>query len=403
VLRHSRGLPRDKEAEGKIPNHNAAKHGHYCSASRRCCLSLRRSVALAGVIAVGVIALSTGTVLASVQPVPWTTIPLTGLVQEVEGIACQRASTCIAVGFVPSGIAPGGVLLRTSDAGHTWASVSFSGANGTVLNGIACSVKASCVAVGQISAGGGGVIEVSSDAGKTWARHTTSAAAMLYGAACASARMCEVVGTSSRRTGVVESTSDGGRTWHLQRALVGISDIDAISCPTTRVCVAVGDEVSAERETGVIVVSGDAGRTWKKTVVPKALFLDGVACPSVNRCTVVGFGSSPIQPTTPGIVVTSTDGGRTWARAVVPRGVYGLRGVSCTSTGACVAVGESGSPPSYEGFLLGTQRPVARWKQLTGPGLSGALVNSVSCALPSRCVAGGTGSGGGGLIFVGPT
>jgi photosystem II stability/assembly factor-like uncharacterized protein len=360
--------------------------------------------------------MSTGAAHASAQPAPqWTTIPLASPSENVEGLACQHAGTCLAVGSVPSGITPGGAILRSSDLGRTWTNVSFSDANGTQLNGVTCSVKATCVAVGQMSAGDGGVIEVSSDGGKSWTPHTTSAATILYGATCPSVSMCEVVGTSGpQRAGVVVSTDDRGRTWHRQGAPSGTSDIDSISCPTTRMCVTAGDKVSAhgengvisvpqDGENGVISVTQDGGKTWKNTVIPQALFLDGVSCPSVNRCTVVGFGSMPIHPTTPGVVVTSTNGGRTWAKAVVPKGTYGLRSVSCTSTGACVAAGGSGSLPNYEGYLLGTRPSAASWKQLTVAGLNDAGINSVSCISPSSCVAGGSPSTAAGLILVGPT
>jgi photosystem II stability/assembly factor-like uncharacterized protein len=365
----------------------------------------RHFAGLAGVVAVAVITMCAGVAHASAQPAPqWTTIPLASPIESVEGVACQHSRTCIAVGSVPSGIFPGGAILRSSDLGRTWTNVSFPNANGTPLLGVTCSVKDTCVAVGQMSAGSEGAIEVSTEDGKSWTRHTTNATVNLYGAACPSVSMCVVVGTGSqRRTGIVVSTHDDGMTWHRQGAPSGTSDIDSISCPTTRMCVTAGDKVSAHGESGVISVTQNAGRTWKNTVIPQALVLDGVACPSVNRCTVVGFGSIPFQPTTPGIVVTSTNGGRTWAKPVVPKGFYVLRSVSCTSTGACVAAGGSGSTPNDEGYLLGTRPSAASWKQLTVAGLNDAGINSVSCISPLLCVAGATGSTGAGLILSGPT
>lgn len=223
-----------------------------------------------------------------------------------------------------------------------------------------------------MSAGSDGVIEVSNDGGKSWTRHTTKATAILYGATCPSVSMCKVVGTSSqRRAGIVVSTDDSGRTWHRQGAPSGTSDIDSISWPAARMCVTAGDKVSAHGESGVISVGTDGGRTWKKTVIPRSFVLDGVACPSVSRCTVAGFGSLPFQPTTPGVIVTSTNGGGSWAKAVVPTSFSALRSLSCTSSGACVAVGASGSVPNYEGFLLRERGSAASWQQLSFPGLSG--------------------------------
>jgi photosystem II stability/assembly factor-like uncharacterized protein len=373
----------------------------------------RHLARLAGAVALAVITINTGAAHASAQPAPqWTTVPVAGPSESVQGVACQSTGTCIAVGSVSSGMFPGGAILRSTDLGRTWTNVSFPNANGTQFLGVTCSGKHTCVAAG--STGGGGVIEVSNDGGNSWAPHNTSAAMILYGATCPSVSMCKVVGTTSgpqRRAGIVVSTDDSGRTWHRLGAPSGTSDIDSISCPTTRMCVTAGDKVSAHfesgvvsvgknGESGVISVTQDGGKTWKNTVIPQSLLLDGVACPSVNRCTIVGFGSIPIRPTTPGVVVTTANGGRSWTKAVVPKGFYGLRSVSCTGSGACVAAGASGSIPNYEGYLLGVQGSAASWKQLSFPGLNGTPVNSVSCVSPSFCVAGGNT---GGLIFLGPT
>lgn len=77
----------------------------------------RHLARLASAVAVAVI---TGAAHASAQPTPlWTTIPLAGPIESVDGVTCQHAGTCLAVASVPSGMFPGGAILRSSDLGRT--------------------------------------------------------------------------------------------------------------------------------------------------------------------------------------------------------------------------------------------------------------------------------------------
>ena len=258
-------------------------------------------------------------------------------------------------------------------------------------------------------AGGLGVIDVSTDGGRSWSQHHVPSAAVLYGATCASSAVCEVVGTSIRRAGLIVSTTDGGHSWHVQRPPHRSADLDAVSCPNTRTCVAVGDELpggavdGVGKEYGLIAVTTDGGRTWTARPDAHAIVLDGVSCSTATRRVVVGFTSNPIQPSTPGIVLTTKNGGTSWLRAGVPAGRYVLRSVSCIETVRCMAAGESGQYPAYQGVLMTSSDGGEKWRQLSAEALSGAPLNDVSCIESSRCVAGGVTTTLQGTLLVGST
>ena len=326
-------------------------------------------VALAAVtVVVGLPVMASGATGEASVSDSWTATSI-GVGLMINGVACPTAQDCLAVGTVGNGVTPGGMILRSADAGATWTNVVFPGSAGTDLDGVACATQSACVAVGEVSAGGAGVIDVSTDRGRSWSQTAVPSAALLYGASCASAEVCEVVGTSKRRTGLIVSTTDGGRSWHLQRSPSGSADLDAVSCSSPRRCVGVGDELARGGERGIITVTTNGGRTWTATKVTHAIFLDGVSCSTVNRCAVAGFASNPIDPSTPGIVLATRNGGASWLRATVPEGRYGFRALSCIGSGRCVAVGESGHALAYSGLLMISNDGGNTWHELSPDGL----------------------------------
>lgn len=153
----------------------------------------------------------------------------------------------------------------------------------------------------------------STDVGRTWQQFSLPDHAWASTAfSCPTARMCAIGGaidmTNFRRpTAVVLTTDDAGRSWMLHRLPASAGLVREVDCPTATECVAVAWVPTATWVTGMrwnsgatatfpwdIFVSHDAGTTWSEAQLPKAPKgdvyneLDGLACPSAERCILEG-------------------------------------------------------------------------------------------------------------------
>jgi len=185
-----------------------------------------------------------------------------------------------------------------------------------------------------------GAVFTTSDGGTTWSQVTTVGCTALEDVACLSADTCEATGLfypdgPSSTEGEVLGTTDGGATWTPQ-GIVGPmaptpvyklkahTTLTSISCTSASFCVAVG--LSAYHP---VVESTDGGGTWVKQEVPLSIpnrALNGVTCPSVDHCEVVGDEDSLV-----------TSDGSNWYHQTVPPGF--VNGVACPSQDECLAVG----------------------------------------------------------------
>lgn len=100
-------------------------------------------------------------------------------------------------------------------------------------------------------------------------------------------------------------------------------NLDAVSCPSVRLCVAVDDA-------GGAVVSkrpGGATSSWR-VVYFRGVMTLGVSCPSVRLCVAVDDDGN--------VIVSTKASGSGWSVVRVDR-AQGLRGISCASVSLCVA------------------------------------------------------------------
>ena len=137
--------------------------------------------------------------------------------------------------------------------------------------------------------------------------------------------------------------------------------LDAVACPNTLVCVAVGGA-------GGVLVSQTGGRTWFTSPVPTTHFLYGVACTSTAHCVAVGDA---------GTALATDNGGKTWR--VGSTGVSApLTSVACPDALHCFAVGDGDT-------VIATQDGGLRWHRQLFAGLGTAY--GVACSSPTRCAA----------------
>jgi hypothetical protein len=175
-----------------------------------------------------------------------------------------------------------------------------------------------------------------------------------------------------------------------------------VEAPFTAIATSFGDfpSISCQGKTCVLVEGGSAavnsGSGWTATTLPEptgdtsGVNLDSVSCISAQRCVAVGspsgFGGGP---------VIETYSAGTWtAEAPLPSGAFGnLQSVDCASVSSCVAVG-SGNSSSANGIQSWVETLAgASWSATFLPPASGATygeLRGISCSTSTSCTAVGS-------------
>jgi hypothetical protein len=191
---------------------------------------------------------------------------------------------------------------------------------------------------------------------------------------CPSRSLCVVTDYGS----VITSTrpAAGRRAWHHARAS-SVYSLGAISCPSARLCLALGSGLVPAHPTTELAISEFASHNpaggasaWHGRRIPGGGInnLTTISCPSVSLCVAGDSVGHVLTTTNPG------GGASAWRSSDVS-----ISTVSCPSVSFCVALGNGG--------VLTSNLPTggaSAWKFATGPanGLSG-----LSCPTVSLCVA----------------
>ncbi len=177
------------------------------------------------------------------------------------------------------------------------------------------------------------------------------------------------------------------------------AEFDGVSCPASRVCVAVGFEVT---DSGVSLPLAESSTSagWTVMNVPDpsdtiAATLQSVSCSAPTQCTAVGFATSPAGQDL-GLVETWDGTAWTIQTAPDPAGAdqSELTGVSCPTAQQCVAVGvstnDAGAASAYAEMWNGST-----WALQDLPVASPiySLLLGVSCPSAASCVAVGSEEG----------
>lgn len=156
--------------------------------------------------------------------------------------------------------------------------------------------------------------------------------------------------------------------------------MQAVSCPTIHLCVAVDASGKA------LYTTRPTGRTgsWSQPVgIDGGVALTGISCPTTRLCVAVDANGNVLTSTRP------THGA--WSRAAridsstsLDGGYAGLNGISCPTTTLCVAV-----DGAAQGHVVATSQPLGGGRTWHMSKL-GAPLTSVSCPSNGLCVIGGT-------------
>jgi photosystem II stability/assembly factor-like uncharacterized protein len=301
----------------------------------------------------------------------------------VVSIACPSVVRCYAAGTIDD---EGPSVLETTDSGSRWTSQTVPPALGDAafavggLTDIACPSTSVCYAVSE-----DGDYVVSTDSGSDWTIGQGSDDGSVvegggglnpYGDAitCPSTTMCVTNGTSknlgpdSIPTGILV-TADSGRTWISERTPL-LMGVFGVSCPSTRVCFAIGAGGIGSHEFGAVISSTDGGRSWRTSLdTPGPQYLGEITCPATTTCLGGDEGGSSLKVT--------TDSGGTWTTRTFPSGMAALQEVTCPSTAVCYATAANG--------ILATDDAGSTWELRTLPSNSSPV--AISCPSLTACYA----------------
>jgi photosystem II stability/assembly factor-like uncharacterized protein len=311
-----------------------------------------------------------------------------GTSRGLAAVSCATAATCTAVGDA-------GTVIATSDSGATWTSAPSGVSAG--LTSVACpraadgSWSGRCIAVGDAA-----TMVITSDGWQT-ASHSQSTG-IFRAISCASATQCQALGSPQNL-----ATTDGGATWSPAGSINGVT---ALSCAAPSSCLVVGFRgplfpVHGPDSVGIVNVSSVGGAAQGASIDPNRFLnpatrfdqLNAVSCPATTRCLAVGAHGTVLA--VENLPTQSSDPAPTWS--MVRSGIVRpLAGIACGAGQRCVAVGDgeplaicagstcNGDPTRTSATLLSTSDG-RTWSQLD-PGVKTRL-NSVACTTGTSCVA----------------
>jgi hypothetical protein len=350
---------------------------------------------------------------ATAAPAKWRFVasPPLGTNDNLSDISCARASRCFAVGYAFEGATPHSVIEQWRGLG--WAVAKSPNPGRDELNGVSCVGARQCVAVGNYDATANlSLTLIETWDGTSWTQVPSPSPApggnALYSVSCSGPTFCAAVGSSITNLPFQQTLTEvwNGLTWSTVPSPDALPDGDnvllGVSCAGPVSCFAVGtstaDGVSQpviERWNGTrwtlkpvpspggstagfvsvscvspalcaaVGFSDQAapfielfdGTTWTVASDPTGDGTDpqlfGVSCPSEQRCVAVGAATAAHSTTTRNLIEVWD--GATWS--VVgsmhhPRTSDALNRVACVTVGHCVAVGQSRTDQTYEGFVL---------------------------------------------------
>jgi hypothetical protein len=287
------------------------------------------------------------------------------------------------------------------------------------LTGVSCSSATSCTAVGysEVSREDKTVVSYAEHwNGSEWLppqvvpkpveSGVESNFVLLHGVSCSSSTVCTAVGVYANKAGygrpLAERLSEG--TWSLQKTYINTPNeaeengLSSVSCASTTVCVAAGEQLNEQKSSSPLVESWTSSTGWALDATPSpskvsTSWLAGISCVSVTECVAVGsdypeFGSGSL----PYFAERLTGG--VWSLQSMPAPKFEgseLFDVSCSSPTACTAVGRDRGEGKfeYEAQPFGLRWNGTEWsiQETSQAGRRYGRAVGVSCASSGACVA----------------
>lgn len=285
-------------------------------------------------------------------------------------LTCIGFGTCLGI--------LGGQIASTTDGGGSW--VTHNRSVGTA--GLACLSERLCYVVQTTATRGTDALVVSStnnrggtlvpllrSTGTGW-----SAAAVI---SCASARVCTVLKSGSSPQ--LESTTDGGRTWHARLApQLPPLRAQTLLCTTAQDCTLLASDLASPSRIESFSTA-DGGSNWLPASVGQLGFPK--AKPSL-WCSAIASGCLAALGTRSVFRIDNVQlGSAAWSASAASISAPPLEVVACQQGGGCLALGS--------GVKATSKDDGHTWTVAADPALDGDVITSLTCPLPSTCVASG--------------
>jgi hypothetical protein len=180
--------------------------------------------------------------------------------------------------------------------------------------------------------------------------------------------------------------------WNRERIPGGQGELTGVACNGAEGCVAVGAGFAGSRAGTATLAERWDGGGWSLERSPNAVgmvdsSLVAVSCASSRACIAVGESdNSTVDQYQP---LTELWNGRDWSIASVPHhNNWYLYGVSCSTPTMCIAVGDR--PGTHRTLTLAERWNGNRWavqRTLNASGAQASWLNDVSCSSDAACTA----------------
>jgi hypothetical protein len=333
-----------------------------------------------------------------------------GLWNTLKRVSCTSSTECTAVGEFRS--IKGGKEVVSALA-ERWNGIEWStqepspptGAEYSELTGVSCTSSISCMATGYFENSSEKYVPLAEKwNGASWTAQEPPNPAgvkegVLWGVTCTAATACTAVGrfvSSEKWVPLAERWN--GTAWSAQEppAPTGAKEntLNGVSCMSSTECTAAGYFENSSGKFAPLVEKWN-GTSWSIQELPnpagaKEVYLEGISCASSTECVAVGEFLNSAEKYVP---LAEKWNGTSWAAQEPPAQAGAefntLKGVSCTSSGECIAAG-------YFENTSGKDLPLAErwngtaWSVQEPPNPTGAkesTLNSVSCASSTECTA----------------
>ena len=177
---------------------------------------------------------------------------------------------------------------------------------------------------------------------QTWVQlNPKSQTADFQAVSCPTSQVCYAIGENYNSN--VVKTDDGGQTW--RKVLPnGEHNLFSLSCPDLHTCFVAGyDYEKSKSGAGYIYRTTDGGASWQALTLQTPLPILNIDCPNAQTCYAIQTDHNPKQSA----IYRTADGGQTWTRRSLPFTDSNAAALSCPTIQICFVV-SGGDGPTWK-------------------------------------------------------